>query len=37
MELFEITHLELTSFLRRNQEVDLHKQELHTVLEWVFK
>ena len=30
-QLFEITHLESIFLLRRNQEVDLHKQGLKTV------
>ena len=36
-QLFEITHLESIFLLRRNQEVDLLKQELKTVPDWIFK
>ena len=35
--MFEITHLESIFLLRRNQEVDLHKQELKTVPDCIFK
>ena len=35
--MFEKTHLESIFLLRRNQEVDLHEQELKTVPDWIFK